>query len=244
MKIKCGLLMTASLGLALSAGLTHAQPLPEPTRLSVLEAKLSSLETELNLLEDVQAIKRLQAAYGYYRSKGMGDELANLFADDPTVSIELGGRGVYVGRDSIRAFFNHEANQLEEGEILNHVVGQGVVNVAPDGETARGRWRTLIQAGIYGDDGRWIEGPYENEYVKEDGVWKFQKVHWFITVNGSYDQGWHRKSYPIEGPLEDLPPDRPPSDDFEAYPGVYFKPFHFLHPVTGKPISSSQEDAQ
>lgn len=237
MKVKPAILIPAIIAAAASAGPAPAQELPEPTRLSVLEGKLSSLETELARLEDVQAIKRLQSAYGYYASKAMGDELANLFADDPTASVELGGRGRYVGKDSIRAFFNHDANRLAEGEMRNHIIAQGVVHVAEDGKTAKGRWRALIQAGSYGEDGRWIEGPYENEYVKEDGVWKFKTVHWYITINASYDQGWHNKSFPIEGPLQDLPPDQPPSDDFKAYPEPYFKPYHYLHPVTGKPVN-------
>ena len=236
--------LLVAIGIFSCAATIQAQVLPESTRVSVLEAKLSSLETELTLLEDLQSIKRLQSAYGYYSSKAMGDDLADLFADDPRVSLELGGRGIYLGKDSIRDFFNHDVNQLAEGELFNHVVGQGVVNVAPDGKTAKGRWRTLIQAGTYGEDGRWIEGPYENEYVKEDGVWKFSKIHWFVTLNASYDEGWHNKSYPIEGPLQDLPPDLPPSDDFKAYPGAYVKPFHYLHPVTGKPVTYQLEDQQ
>lgn len=237
MTLKPCLLMTAAVMTALAASAAGAQSLPESTRLSVLEAKLSSLETELERLEDVQAIKRLQAAYGYYRSKAMGDELADLFTDDPTASVELGGRGVYLGKDSIRAFFNHDANRLATGEIRNVIIAQGVVHVAEDGKTAKGRWRALIQAGTYGEDGRWIEGPYENEYVKEGGVWKFKTVHWYVTINASYDEGWHKKSYAIEGPLNDLPPDQPPSDDFKAYPEPYFKPYHYLHPVTGKPVT-------
>lgn len=237
MKWTMGLLATAMM-LTTSTSV-WAQQLPDTTRLSVMEAKLSSMEAELVLLEDVQAIKRLQGAYGYYRSKAMGDEVADLFSGGPTVSVELAGRGVYVGQDSIRAFFNHDANKLDDGEIKNHIVTQGIVHVADDGKTAQGRWRALIQAGTYGDDGRWIEGPYENEYVKEDGVWKFSKVHWYTTVNGSYDQGWHKKSFAIDGPLNDLPSDLPPTGDYAAYPGVTFKPFHYRHPVTGKPINAA-----
>jgi len=239
----------ASLGRLIAVGVlvcgacsARAQDLSEAARLSVLEAKLSSLEAEMTLLEDLQAIKRLQSAYGYYASKGMADELADLFADDPRVTLEIGGRGAYVGRERIRQFFRHESNRLREGEIFNHVMGQEVIHIADDGKTAKGRVRSLVQAGRYGGDGRWIEGPFENEYVKEDGVWKFSKVHWYITVNASYADGWHKKSHPLEGPLEDLPPDLPPSDDFEAYPAAYFKPFHYLHPVTGKPVVFRLED--
>jgi hypothetical protein len=228
----------AALVLAGAAQSASAQELPEATRLSVLEAKLSSMEAELVRLEDVKAIKRLQGAYGYYRSKAMGDEVADLFSDGPTATVEIGGRGRYVGKDSIRRFFNHESNALDDGEMKNYIITQGVVNLDPDGKTAHGRWRALIQAGTYGEDGRWIEGPYENVYVKENGVWKFQSVHWYQTVDGSYDQGWTGKAYPIAGPLKDLPPDEPPSDDFKAFPDPSFKPYHYRQPVTGKIVNS------
>lgn len=235
---QAGVAALAVLAMAGGSTAANAQQLPDTTRLSVLEAKLSSMEAELTRLEDVKAIKRLQAAYGYYRSKGMGDELANLFSDSPTTTIEIGGRGRYVGKDSIAKFFNHESNQIKKGEIRNYIIAQGLVNLDPDGKTAKGRWRALIQAGTYGDDGHWIEGPYENVYVKENGIWKFQSVHWYQTVNGSYDQGWSGKTYPIAGPLKDLPPDEPPSDNFKAFPHPYFKPYHYRHPVTGKIVNS------
>ncbi len=86
---------------------------------------------------------------------------------------------------------------------------QPVINIAADGQTARARWRSLVLGGVHGQDGRWMEGPYENEYVKENGVWKIAKLHWYVTVTGSYDKGWHRQAYPAAGPLANLPPDPP-----------------------------------
>ncbi len=114
---------------------------------------------------------------------------------------------------------------------------QGVVHVSPDGRSARGRWRTLIMGGTYGQDGTWTEGPFENEYVKENGVWKLSKVHWYMTVKGSYDQGWHKQHFAAAGPLTDLPPDQPPSEKYESWPAFYLPPYHYEHPVTGKPVA-------
>ena len=45
-------------------------------------------------------------------------------------------------------------------------------------------------------------------------------MHWYVTVIGSYDEGWHKKHYPAPGPLADLPPDRPPTDKYDTFPDV------------------------
>ncbi len=182
-------------------------------RLAALEAELVTLEGDLGLLEDTKAIKRLQRAYGYYVDKKLSREIGALFADDPATTAELGGSGVYVGRARIAEFYDRiiGGEGLEPGELFNHMILQGVVHVAPDGLTAKGRWRALIQIGQHGESAVWAEGPYENEYVKEDGVWKFSKVHWYQTFSAPYSPGWHKAPQPMEPPLADFPPDRPPT---------------------------------
>jgi hypothetical protein len=170
-------------------------------------------------------------------SAGQGNQIAALFSDSPTASIEIAGRGVYLGKDRIRAFLTREGEGLKPGQIQEAPIMQSVIHVAPDGKTAKGRWRTLMMAGNHGEDGRWVEGPYENEYVKEAGVWKFSTVHWYVNVIGSYDEGWHRKALPMPGPLEELPPDRPPTERYQPYPSFYLPPYHYAHPITGKPVT-------
>jgi hypothetical protein len=36
---------------------------------------------------------------------------------------------------------------------------------------------------------------------------------------------------------EEVPPDLPPSFEYEAFPTYYFVPFHYAHPVTGEVIA-------
>jgi hypothetical protein len=202
-------------------------------RLAALETELASLEQEIQLLEDSKAIKRLQRAYGYYVDKGLSDEVAALFSRDATA--ELGGFGVFVGRQRVAQLYDALLGEgLREGQLNNHMILQGIVNVAPDGMTAKGRWRALIQLGEHGQSARWSEGPYENEYIKEDGVWRISKLHWYMTLSAPYMPGWHLLSDPLGEPLADLPPDRPPTEVYGAYPSAYLPPYHYDNPVSGR----------
>jgi len=207
-----------------------------PERLAALEAELVTLEHDVGLLEDTKAIKRLQRAYGYYVDKKLSREIGALFADAPDTTAELGGSGVYVGRARIAEFYDRiiGGEGLKPGQLFNHMILQGVVHVAPDGRTAKGRWRALIEIGQHGESAVWAEGPYENDYVKEGGVWKFSKVHWYMTVSAPYSPGWHKAPQPMEPPLADFPPDRPPTVVYASYPGVYQPPYHYANPVSGR----------
>jgi hypothetical protein len=205
-------------------------------RLAALQTQLATLDHDVGLLEDTKAIKRLQRAYGYYVDKKLSREIGALFADAPETTAELGGSGVYVGRARIAEFYDRiiGGDGLKPGQLFNHMILQGVVHVAPDGRTAKGRWRALVQIGQHGESAVWAEGPYENEYVKENGVWKFSKVHWYMTLSAPYSPGWHKAAQPMEPPLTDFPPDRPATAVYASYPGVYQPPYHYANPVSGR----------
>jgi hypothetical protein len=111
---------------------------------------------------------------------------------------------------------------------------QPVIHVADDGKTAQIRVRMMQQLS-FGRGASMGGSIYENEAVKEDGVWKLSVDHTYNTWTASYDGGWMRGvSGQVPGPSKDLPPDAPPTLVFKMFPVVYDIPFHYANPVTGR----------
>jgi hypothetical protein len=213
-----------------TSGLSEAQS----PKFAALQKQLAQLESDAARIDDASAIRRLQRAYGYYLDQAMWDDVADLFA--PDASIEIGLDGVYVGQKRIREYLyklGGGRKGLQAGQLNEHMELQPVVNVAPDGLTAKGRWRAFIMTGQLGESATWGEGPYENEYAKQNGVWKIKKVHWYQTFMVPYAGGW-AKNKDITGGVyvsKQFPPDRPPSEHYDVWPGVYTPPFHYKNPV-------------
>jgi hypothetical protein len=200
-------------------------------QLKKLQAQVEDLERRIGKAEDFVALSNLEDAYGYYLDKCQWDQAADLFARDGR--IEVGGRGVYIGQDRVRAFMHH-LPKFQYGQVFNHMQLQPVITVEPDGKSAKARWRAVIQAGVLHKSAQWGEGTYENEYVKENGVWKFKSVHFFATYYIDYDKGWDKGGAAPPAPIKEFPPDQPPSVDYKTFPDVFIPPYHYKNPVTGK----------
>lgn len=174
--------------------------------------------------EDQLAIYNLQAAYGYYVDKGMWDHAADLFAENG--SLELAGRGVYVGRERVREYLHH-LPPYGRGILYNHMQLQPVVHVDSENGTAQGRWRSWMQVGALGGEARWGEATYENEYVRVDGEWRIAKLHGYINFYVEYDEGWHKGGVKLLRSTDGLEPDLPPTMEYESYPEPVIAPFHY-----------------
>jgi peptidoglycan hydrolase-like protein with peptidoglycan-binding domain len=200
--------------------------------LAALAARAAALERDLTRLEDVNAIKRLQRIYGFYTDKQLWSAAADLFADDG--SIEVGARGVYVGKARVREFlglYGPETPQVNR--LFDRMQLQPIIHVAEDGRTAKGRWHVFAQEAVHGEYANWGLGVLENDYVKDGDVWKIARHHFFTTLYTPYGEGWGKTAIANEGPSSERPPDRPPSVDYRAYPAAFVVPFHYEHPVRG-----------
>jgi hypothetical protein len=224
----------AAAALCLSACAT-----PDTGRITQLEQRLAVAEHRIALTEDYNQLANLQRQYGYYLDKAQFNELIDLFTDD--VSLEYSHRGVFKGKERARQLMglmpgSPARGGLGYGMLQNHIQIGGVIHVAPDGLTAKARWRALVMMGnVTKQTADWQEGIYENEYRKEGGVWKISKLVAAMNVAAKYDKGWGVAPEPMPGVNPNLPPDAPQSDpDYVEYPGIYVPPYHYPNPVTGK----------
>jgi hypothetical protein len=199
--------------------------------LKKLQAQVEALERRVGKAEDFIDLSNLEDAYGYYVDKCQWDQAADLFAKDGR--LEIAGRGVYTGQDRVRAYLHH-LPKFQYGQVFNHMQLQPVITVGSDGKTAKARWRAIIQAGVLHKSAQWGEGTYENEYVKENGVWKFKSLHFFVTYYIDYDKGWDKGGNAPPAPIKGFLPDQPPSVDYKTFPDVFIPPYHYKNPVTGK----------
>lgn len=198
---------------------------------------LQELEREVTRLEDLQEIEDLQQKYGYYMDSHHREEVVDLFSDN-TESIEIESVGLFLGKEGVKKFFL-DNDLIEKGETavpgwihILIMMSQDVIDIDPSGRTAKGRWNTwLAEAMMVGGIPRqqWVQGYYENEYVKEEGKWKFKKLSWNVTFFTSFEAGWLR--IPLLGLLNREDADAP-APHFHPYPSGYRFPCHFSHPVT------------
>ena len=85
----------------------------------------------------------------------------------------------------------------------------------------------------------WEAGIYENQYVKEDGVWKFRLFDYNMLWQADYEKGWsssgvHLKPLTRTFPDDPRGPDELTSTTPAAWPQTRVVPFHYPHPVTGE----------
>jgi hypothetical protein len=202
-----------------------------------LEAKVKYLEARLTEVHDTQQIEKLQRIYGYYLDNRKWDDVVDLFSEN-TDSLEISDSGVYLGKAGVGRFFKGFLGRgglpPGSGALGTHMQLQGVVNLDPDGNTAKGRWQCLMLLATPLNNQLTAllgHGVYECEYTKESDIWKFRKMHFYLVFRTPWDQGWVKT--PVVHSMAKGTPDQP-TTVYKPLPASYTVPFHFSNPVTGK----------
>lgn len=177
--------------IALLVFVTHAIAVHAQSGESANVVRVDRLAQNVERAESVRQVKDLQRSYAQYSQFGLWDEMAALFADGAEM---IRGEDRVRGREAIGDYFLETfgggRHGLPPGGLHTQLVFRPLINVSADGQTAKGRWWEWSMTGRYGGDADWAGGIYENEYVQEDGVWKFARVHYHPMLAGPYETGW------------------------------------------------------
>lgn len=167
-----------------------------------MEDRLRSLEARVHALEGAEEIRRLKARYGELvdsrfdetgflppeRVAPIADQIAALFTRDAVW--DGAALGVSRGRDAIRERF------LETTLTFSwHFFVKPHIEVT--GDTARGRWDILAPCTLPGNRPHWMAGVEDDEYEREDGVWKHKAMRLRVVFLAPYERGWGKP--PKEG---------------------------------------------
>jgi carotenoid cleavage dioxygenase len=217
--------------------------------IAALQARVAQLEQQLGVLQDVQAVRTLQFKYGYYMDKCLFGEIVDLFADDATLHF-MGG--IFRGKAGARRLYGGGSGMSgpTDGVLFEHITAQDIVDVSPDRRRARGRFRCFMQGGVHETkldaparipQQFWEAGIYENEYVREDGIWKIKLFNYRVVYQAEYAKGWaHSPLTPLMvSSFTQTYPENPRGPDEigpspPRWPQNFVMPFHYPHPVTGK----------
>jgi hypothetical protein len=121
---------------------------------AAMQAEMARLKQDLAHQQDIESIRALHFKYGYFIDQCRYDEAVDLFAED---GIAYFHNGIYKGKEGVRRLyagwfremFTRGVNGPIEGFLLDHFMGQEIVDVAPDGLTGWLRGRCLMQAGYH-----------------------------------------------------------------------------------------------
>jgi len=221
---------------------------------------LAKLERRLAVAKARDASENVSHAFGYYLDDFNWDGASALFA-------RTGRRGkyqigFYVGPERI-----HEAELRMYGPppsprrfIQIHLRTQPVIEVGPKGMTSKMRTRLFSFSSSADGPGSFQDGMYPNdEFVMQDGIWKFQhqSIDELYFGSDGYKNGWanvpdappydpDHKPTMMDKLRASFPPDVDQADmgirgvgfaggpDFINFPDVKPMWFYYRNPVSGR----------
>ena len=155
-------------------------------------SELEQLATRLQVLEDIEAIKKVKAEYCAHCDNGPNAQgIGALFAEDGVWDGGVDVFGRYEGRAAIEQMFAG-ASKVQPFSV--HNVMNPIIEV--NGDEATGQWylfQPCTLTGEHGDQAVWGAATYVDDYKRINGVCKIQTLRVIVKFWTPYDQGWVEK---------------------------------------------------
>jgi hypothetical protein len=184
-------LTSGGLALFVALAVLHVVVAGDTSPSTSAAARVHRLAQNVERAESVRAVKRVQETYAQYSQFGLWTDMAALFADNAQLSY---GKDNEQGRQAIQNYFlsrfGEGTHGLKPGGLHTQLVLRPLINVSADGQSAKGRWWEFSMTGQHGVKAEWAGGIFENEYVREGGVWKISRMRYNPIFAGPYATGW------------------------------------------------------
>lgn len=129
---------------------------------------------------DAREVANVMAKRAAWYVMGRGDLYVELFArKQPDVSFSMNGNHILVGYDKVKAAFGKD-NSAKAGDVRVHALLSPIIEVAEDGQTAKGFWQTSGPGFQVASGNPAAQIAWENyavDFIKEDGQWKIWHLH-------------------------------------------------------------------
>jgi hypothetical protein len=148
---------------------------------------IDEIEARITVLEDIEKVKSLMSSYTYLIDTCQWDDVAALFADNAKAEWNI--LGSYDGKEAIANFFKNVVSVTiiwAAHQLLNPLV-------TVEGNKAKGTWYLFGPATVPSPEGEqaiWIQGRYDNEFVKEGYKWKVSLLKFAFVLMTPYEDGW------------------------------------------------------
>jgi len=135
------------------------------------EDSVTALAARIQVLEDREEIRSLLLAYGTAHDHRDYRTFANLFAREGEW---VSGMGSGKGPDGVFKLMDEMIghNPLAEGSGTFHILTNDKIDIEGDRASALTKW-IYITPDENGNPGLTILGHYNDQFIREDGVWKF-----------------------------------------------------------------------
>jgi len=141
--------------------------------------------------EDIEQVKQVKTTYCTHLDARNVDALVDLFTDDAICEFEAvfgsATDGRWEGKPAIRRQYQDKWGAAGAPWTSIHAVTNAVVSV--DGDTATGRYYLLDYLITPGRDPLVLLGMYDEDYRRENGVWRICRSRIDVFYNTSPRRG-------------------------------------------------------
>ncbi len=199
-------------------------------------ARGMNAEQLARLAVDIHEINNLMSLHSWYHAALMHDvEIEEIWSgrDDIVLWFEASGR--FEGPEAIKGGYGRAVSRAAtRGFFSWHTITTPVVEVAADGQTAKGIWYTPGIAGFFKEgksNFNWMFEKYGVDFIREDGVWKIWHMHVYADI------GWSLgKTIDADGSMGGVP-------EVLKHIGSLGAPAPGSPPASGSPAAGKSPDA-